>query len=115
MTKLLLRKFAQFSQLVVAINVLLLSGCASTGGYISGQVLDADTREPIPDAHVFITWKGGSFALVDTRTVCVYADGTLTDEDGKYRFLPWIGRIAIQLVQWDLEYMFTSRDIKKSG
>ena len=86
----LLRKPSHYSQLAVAIYVLLLSGCASTGGYITGQVLDADTREPIPDAHVFITWKGGAFALVDTRTVCVYADGTLTGEDGKYRFLPWI-------------------------
>lgn len=86
----LLRKFSQCCQLVVAINVLLLSGCASTGGYISGQVLDADTREPIPDVHVIINWEGGEFALVDTQTVCVYADGTLTDENGKYRFLPWI-------------------------
>jgi hypothetical protein len=90
MTRLLLRKPSQFCQLAVAIYVLLLSGCASTGGFVSGQVLNADTRESIPDVHVIIRWKGGEFALVDTRTVCVYADGTLTDENGKYRFLPWI-------------------------
>ena len=90
MTTLRIKRIFLFFQLVILITLLSISGCASTGGYISGQVLDADTREPIPDAHVFILWEGGAFALVDTQTVCVYADGTLTDVNGKYRFLPWV-------------------------
>jgi len=90
MTTLRLKRLFLFYQFVILFNLLSLSGCASTGGYISGQVLDADTLEPIPDVHVIINWEGSEFALVDTQTVCVHADGTLTDENGKYRFLPWI-------------------------
>lgn len=56
-------------------------------------MLDADTREPIPDAHVAITWNGGEFAFVETKTLCIRADATLTDADGNFRFLPW--------AQWD--------------
>jgi hypothetical protein len=78
---------------LIALAALLLSGCVSTGGYITGQVLDADTREPIPDAHVVITWRGGEFAVVETKTLCIRADATLTDADGNFRFLPW--------AQWD--------------
>lgn len=82
---------APFIRCLISLSILLLSGCASTGGYISGQVLDADTKEPIPEAHVVIIWEGDRFAFVETQTVCVHADGTLTDEEGKFRFLPWAG------------------------
>ena len=77
-------------QWLVVLTGLFLTGCASTGGYITGQVLDADTREPIPEAHVAITWHGGEFAFVETKRVCIHADATQTDADGKFRFLPWV-------------------------
>lgn len=75
---------------VVIVSLLNITACASTGGYISGQVLDAKTREPISDAHVVIIWNGGEFAVVERQTICVYADGTLTDAEGKFSFLPWV-------------------------
>ena len=45
---------------------------------------------PIPDAHVVIIWKGAEFAVVETKTVCVYADGTVTDANGNFSFSPWV-------------------------
>ena len=68
---------------------LLLGGCASTGGYIRGQVLDSVTNEPIQDAYVAITWSGDQFAFVETKSVCIHADATVTDVAGKFRFIPW--------------------------
>jgi len=82
------------TRIVVLILISLLAGCVSSGGYIRGHVVDADTREPIQDAHVAITWDGDELAsVVDTMTVCIRADETLTDSNGNFRFWPW--------VQWD--------------
>ena len=64
------------TRIVVLILISLLAGCVSSGGYIRGHVVDADTREPIQDAHVAITWDGDELAaVVDTMTVCIRADG----------------------------------------
>jgi hypothetical protein len=81
------------TRIVILILTSLLAGCISTGGYIKGQVIDADTGEPISNAHVAIIWKGDAFAFVETQSVDMRADATLTDVKGKFRFLPW--------VQWD--------------
>jgi len=81
----------QFTGMSLWLSLLLaLTACASTGGYISGQVLDAETKVPIADAHVVIIWKGAEFAVVETKTVCVYADGTVTDVNGNFSFSPWV-------------------------
>jgi len=74
-----------------------LRGTSRVGAAVgigAGHVVDADTREPIQDAHVAITWDGDELAaVVDTMTVCIRADETLTDTNGNFRFWPW--------VQWD--------------
>jgi hypothetical protein len=81
------------TRIVILILTSLLAGCISTGGYIKGQVLDADTGEPISNANVAIIWEGDAFAFVETQSVDMRADVTLTDANGKFRFWPW--------VQWD--------------
>jgi hypothetical protein len=76
---------------VLIATVFSLAGCAtSAGGYISGQTLDADTKQPIPDVAVMIWWEGQSSMIVDSQSVCVAADSTVTDAEGKFRFSPWI-------------------------
>ena len=81
------------TRIVILILTSLLAGCISTGGYIKGQVIDADTGEPIANAHVAIIWKGDAFAFVETQSADIRADATLTDANGTFRFWPW--------VQWD--------------
>ena len=77
---------------VVMASLLVLSACAtSAGGYISGQTLDADTKQPIPDVAIMIKWKGqSSMGFVDSQSVCVAADSTVTDAEGKFKFMPWV-------------------------
>ena len=66
------------TRIVILILTSLLAGCISTGGYIKGQVIDADTGEPIANAHVAIIWKGDAFAFVETQSADIRADATLT-------------------------------------
>lgn len=100
-----LRSITDLSQWVTVLVIISLIGCVSTGGYIKGQVLDADTRGPIPEADVAITWNGERFAFVETQRVCIHADATQTDADGEFRFLPWMrwdGVLPIADVQNDI-------------
>jgi hypothetical protein len=79
-----------FRQKLIVLVVFLLSGCASTGGYIKGQVLVAETREPLPEVYVAIIWSGDQPLLpADFRTICMHADSTQTNTDGKFSFMPW--------------------------
>lgn len=76
---------------VVMASLLTLSACAtSAGGYISGQTLDVDTKQPIPDVAIMIWWEGQSSMIVDSQSVCVAADSTVTDAEGKFKFMPWV-------------------------
>ena len=107
------------SRRVILIVTSLLAGCVSTGGYITGQVVDADTRKPISDAHVAITWNGDQFAFVETKSVCIHADATVTDVAGKFRFTPWVrGVLPItdvdyQLTVYKREYEGVGKDLWK--
>jgi hypothetical protein len=71
--------------------VLLFSGCASTGSHIKGQVLDAGTRDPLPEVYVAIRWDGVQPLFpADFRTICVHADLTRTNFEGQFSFMPWV-------------------------
>jgi hypothetical protein len=90
-------------QRLVVLARLLLCGCVSTGGYIKGQVLDADTREPIPEVYVAIRWDGVQPLFpADFRTICVHADLTRTNRDGKFSFMPW--------AKWDSAFPISDID-----
>jgi hypothetical protein len=69
---------------------ILLSGCATTSGYIKGQVMDVDSLKPISDAYVAIVWEGDRFTPPDSHTICFHASATLSDDEGKFMFLPWV-------------------------
>jgi hypothetical protein len=77
-------------RVLLALGLLVwLSGCASVGGSISGQVRDVDTGESIAGAHVVYTWSGDRPYPYDAVSDCFRIDVTRTDADGKYRLLPW--------------------------
>lgn len=76
---------------LIALAGLLLSGCVSTGGYIKGQVVDADSRDPLLEAYVAIRWDGVQPPIpADFRTICMHADLTRTNSEGQFSFMPWV-------------------------
>jgi len=79
-----------FRKFVILLLLPLLPACASTGGYISGQVLDADTREPIEGAHVIINWDGDRLTPYDATSDCFSVDITQSDAEGYFSFSPWV-------------------------
>lgn len=68
-----------------------LSGCASVGGTVSGQVIDAESREPLSGAFVAIAWRGERVLPFDSRSECIHADLAVTDDAGRFRFPSWAG------------------------
>ncbi len=63
------RRFLTFFLLTLALGVLPVLGQSNARALISGQVVDAETKQPLPGAHVFIA---GSMI------------GTVTDVKGNY-------------------------------
>lgn len=71
--------------------VLPLTACAGTSlSPVTGQVLEAETRKPIPDALVVGLWYGTSAPgfFVDSTTVCYHVAHTTTDPNGRYTLPP---------------------------
>lgn len=66
-----------------------LTACVAFSGSHSGQVQDIESGEPISDAYVFLYWDGRISAFVDSRTVCMHAEATITDSQGKYKTKIW--------------------------
>ena len=67
----------------------VLEFCSVTGGGISGVVTDAETGEPIEGAIVITNWVGVINMIVDSQTTCYWAQGTVTDKNGNFRFSRW--------------------------
>ncbi len=69
--------------------VLPLSACAVSGSGIEGQVVEQGTNNPISGAIVIARWHGTASLLVDSQTVCVHVESTVTDDQGRFHFSRW--------------------------
>jgi hypothetical protein len=82
------------AQLLFVIPAILpLAACSSSGswsgGVVKGRVLEYRTNKPIPGAIVVVQWEGNASAVVDSQTVCIYVDSTVSDDQGRYKFDAW--------------------------
>jgi len=63
------------------------------GKRIAGQVVDADTGQPIAGAHVAFIWVSGiipsGFTGHNSRDICYHAAAAVTDQAGRFRIEPW--------------------------
>jgi hypothetical protein len=63
------------------------------GKSIDGHVLDAQTGQPIPGAHVMYLWEAGinpsTFTAHNASEICYHAAGAVTDAQGHFRIDPW--------------------------
>ncbi len=63
------------------------------GKRIAGQVVDADTGQPIAGAHVAFIWVSGiipsGFTGHNSRDICYHAAAAVTDQAGHFQIEPW--------------------------
>src|SRR6185437_12861275 len=63
------------------------------GKRIAGQVVDADTGQPIAGEHVAFIWVSGiipsGFTGHNSRDICYHAAAAVTDQAGRFRIEPW--------------------------
>ncbi len=69
--------------------LLLISSPPKDWEAIQGDVLDAQTNEPIEDAWVIYHWKGNSTALVASAVVCYHVESAQTDSNGRFVIPAW--------------------------
>jgi hypothetical protein len=68
----------------------------TSGGSISGTVVDAETHQPVADAYVQLGWTGTVVGLVHSASRCVHEEVVRTDEHGHFRSAPWIRLQSLQ-------------------
>ncbi len=88
-------------KLLLAFAILALSTGANCGivphvlygKRIAGQVVDADTGQPIPGAYVAFVWESGiipsGFTGHNSRDICYHAAAAVTDPAGRFEVAPW--------------------------
>src|SRR5579864_3373572 len=63
------------------------------GKRIAGQVVDADTGQPIAGAHVAFIWVSGiipsGFTGHNSRDICYHAAAAVTDQAGHFQIESW--------------------------
>lgn len=74
--------------------ILLLAAIPTAGqlpitGPIDGQVLDSESGRPVAGAIVVAYWKGELVGTLQTQSVCVYVETTVSDADGRFHFNVW--------------------------
>jgi hypothetical protein len=84
---------------VALLSLLLpLSGCSGAprtlyGKSIDGQVIDAQTSQPIAGAHVVYLWESASLTGTPfgnaPSAVCYHAAATVTDTQGRFHIAAW--------------------------
>ncbi|HJU21579.1 MAG TPA: carboxypeptidase-like regulatory domain-containing protein, partial [Casimicrobiaceae bacterium] len=88
------------SKLFLIVAVIALStaaGCGMPhllyGKRVAGQVVDAETGEPIAGAHVALLWEAGiiptGFTGHNSRDICFHAAATTTDAQGHFDIPGW--------------------------
>jgi len=75
-----------------------MAACSWSGGVVKGRVLDYQTNKPIPGAIVFAYWEGHMWAVVESQTVCIHLDTTVSDDQGRYHFGAWRKPATINFV-----------------
>ena len=109
---------------LVALGAAPLSAAAFDNGPIDGQVIDSDTKQPIPAAIVVARWTDAEGVIADSVTVCRHVATAVTDVDGRYHIDKWHRSSSSSgvdgLLQRVAELLFTSGfkvslDAYKSG
>jgi hypothetical protein len=63
------------------------------GKRIAGQVVDADSGQPIAGAHVVFLWQSpitpSGFTGHNSRTICYHAAAAITDQQGRFGVESW--------------------------
>ena len=72
--------------------MLPLSACGASGGPVAGQILEAGTKKPIPEAIVIVRWQGTYSRIVDSQDVCYHVETATTDAEGRFRTPGWVER-----------------------
>ena len=82
-----------FKKLLLSLALLSgslpLTACALSGGPLEGQVLEAETKKPLPGAIVVARWKGSHSVIAETKDECYHVETATTDADGRYRIPAW--------------------------
>lgn len=73
-------------RLCAILMALSLVACSAPKIWLprSGQVLDWETKEPIPEAAVIAYWQGSRTTLVDAQTICYHVDSAIADKEGRF-------------------------------
>jgi hypothetical protein len=91
----------RLSNMLLAAAALALSTAAACGMVphllygkrIAGQVVDAETGQPIAGAHVAFFWESGivpsGFTGHNSRDICYQAAAAITDQQGRFDVAPW--------------------------
>ncbi|HLX29464.1 MAG TPA: carboxypeptidase-like regulatory domain-containing protein [Casimicrobiaceae bacterium] len=83
--------------IVAVIALSTTGGCGMPhllyGKRVAGQVVDAETGEPIAGAHVALLWEAGiiptGFTGHNSRDICFHAAATTTDAQGHFDISGW--------------------------
>src|SRR5512143_3277132 len=81
--------------LCLMVPLVACSGAPGTlvGKPIDGQVIDADTGQPIAGAHVMYLWEAGviptTFSAHNAPTICYHAAAAITDAQGHFHIPAW--------------------------
>ena len=63
------------------------------GKHIAGQVVDAETGQPVAGAHVAFLWEStiipSGFTGHNSRTICYHAAAAVTDAQGRFDVPAW--------------------------
>jgi hypothetical protein len=66
-----------------------LAGLSATAQ--EGRITEAGTGRPVAGAFVFAEWTGQAPNPVDAATICLHAEITTTDEEGRFKLSAWSG------------------------
>jgi hypothetical protein len=73
---------------LVGVGMAKVGWILYTGGPYRGQVLDAETRQPLEGAVAFFKWDRRVYSLVEPKTRFLSAVEVLTDKEGRFH-VPW--------------------------
>ena len=63
------------------------------GKRVAGQVVDAESGQPIGGAHVALLWESDitphGFTAHNSRTICYHAAAAVTNDQGHFEIAPW--------------------------
>lgn len=94
-----------FLLLAVIICSIEISACCSIPKKYEGQVIDADTKEPIEGVHVWASWRTERGDIAGTQACGMFQKDTYTDENGKWEL---VGPSGCEEAPWNKFLSFIS-------